>query len=127
MLKRVQHDNKMSSLYMLRNSKVNKKLACFGLTVLAKTPNYIILRQRQCLNYDYKKPLPEIKDFDSVLDLLHARIVSQLNLRFKFAQYSRYPDGAYLPRPSANPLPQGAGKLYATHPSPPVGEGRISS
>ena len=27
-----------------------------------------------------------------VLDLLHARKVSQLNLRFKFAQFPRYPD-----------------------------------
>ena len=75
-----------------------------------------------CPTYYYKKPLSEIKDFDSVLYLLHARIVSHLNLRFKCAQYSRYPDGAYLPLPSANPLPQGAEGLLYPIPAFPVRE-----
>ena len=39
----------------------------------------------------------------SVLDLLHARKVSQLNLWFKYAQFPRYPEFALL-IPSANPL-----------------------
>ena len=40
-----------------------------------------------------------------VLDLLHARKVSQLNLWFKYAQFPRYPEFALL-IPSANPLIQ---------------------
>ena len=39
----------------------------------------------------------------SVLDLLHARKVSQLNLQFKFAQFLRYPNFASL-NTYANPL-----------------------
>ena len=38
-----------------------------------------------------------------VLDLLHARKVSQLNLQFKFAQFPRYPNFASL-NTYANPL-----------------------
>ena len=33
---------------------------------------------------------------EAVLDFLHARKVSQLNLRFKFAQFPRYPNFASL-------------------------------